>query len=238
MRTTSIRHLGLAVQRTVWSKRVQSWEHAENPGLVAVVNAVLEIARPDSSDVAVDLGCGSGQLALPLAEVCKEVLAIDISQKMIERLKERATEAKLVNLTLLVQPLEKLEIPTGSLTLVTSNYVLHHLSDSEKQTLVSKAARWLGPGGRIVIGDMMFGRGGTPSDRKIIASKISKLAVMGPGGWWRIAKNAVRYVFRLQEKPISKEHWIKMLIQAGFVDIQVTDVVAEAAVIVGVAPSS
>jgi hypothetical protein len=43
-----------------------------------------------------------------------------------------------------------------------------------------------------VIADMMLGRGSSARDREIIRAKIGTLARRGPGGWWRVAKNAVR----------------------------------------------
>jgi hypothetical protein len=59
----------------------------------------------------------------------------------------------------------------------------------------------------------------------------------GPGGWWRIAKNAVRFLFRLQERPLPIEAWIALLEDAGFVEVIAAPVVAEAAVVVGVKPN-
>jgi hypothetical protein len=60
----------------------------------------------------------------------------------------------------------------------------------------------------------------------------------GPGGWWRIAKNAGRYLLRFQERPVSIAAWEKMLSEAGFVKVEATQVVNEAAVVSGVKPGS
>ena len=78
---------------------------------------------------------------------------------------------------------------------------------------------------------MMFGRGGTPEDRKVIADKVKQMAKMGFGGYWRIVKNGFRYMFRFQEKPISQQAWTELLQEAGFVDIEVERIVAEAGII-------
>ncbi len=83
---------------------------------------------------------------------------------------------------------------------------------------------------------MMFGRGGSSRDKEIIKSKVAALARKGPGGWWRIAKNAVRYQLRVQERPVSAGAWKSMLASAGFVAITETPIVAEACMVTAELP--
>jgi len=225
--------LSIWLQRTVWQRRVGSWEHEASPGLERVVAAVLDLAELTPDDEVVDLGCGSGQVTLPAAERASRVLGVDISAGMVERLRARAASANLDNITATAVPLERLELAPRSVDVVVSNYVLHHLSDVQKAALVRRAHGWLRPGGRLVIGDMMLGRGQSPEDRAIIVQKARAFAARGPAGYWRIAKNAVRYFVRIQEKPISRERWVRLFEEAGFQDVRVVPVVAEAAVVVG-----
>jgi SAM-dependent methyltransferase len=117
--------------------------------------------------------------------------------------------------------------------LVVSSYALHHLVDRDKQIFVEQAARWLRPGGKLVIGDMMFGRGVTSGDRAILASKVRIMLGRGPGGWWRIAKNAWRFLSRTSERPISMEAWTELLSDAGLMEVTGHRLVAEAAVVSG-----
>lgn len=231
-----IEKLGLAVQKAVWTKRAESWDHAENPGLGKVIAAVIEHANPHPESVVLDLGCGSGQLSLPISLEAKSVVAVDISPKMIDLLREKTVAANISNVDVKVASIQKLSFEPQSFDLVVSNYALHHLSDDQKKIAVQSAFDWLKPGGRIVFGDMMFGRGGTKQDREIIASKVTLMLRKGPGGWWRIAKNSVRYLARVQEKPISREAWESLFRQAGFKPVGSDSVVAEAAVVFGVKP--
>lgn len=186
-----------------------------------------------SGDRVVDLGCGSGQLSLRFAGTAGSVLAVDVSQAMIELLERNAREQGLSNVEGRALPVEHLELPPGSVDVVVSNYALHHLRDEEKASAVVRAAQWLRPGGRLVVGDMMFGRGGDARDREIISSKVMLMLRRGPAGWWRVAKNAGRYIFRYQERPISMSAWVALFERAGLTGVEAHPVVNEAAVVVG-----
>jgi len=200
---------------------------------VKVVQRVIEEAELAADYKVVDLGCGSGQLALRIAPHVRSVLAIDVSQAMIDLLDSHAREAGISNVEGRAVPIEKLVLEPGSIDVVVSNYVLHHLRDDDKAAAVRQAAEWLKPGGRLVIGDMMFGRGSDSRDREIISSKLRLMLKKGPAGWWRIAKNAGRFVFRFQERPVSMQAWVTMCSDAGLTDVVALPVVNEAAVVRG-----
>lgn len=236
--SSTIEKLGLAVQRSVWSKRAESWDHAENPGLGRVVDAVIAKANLVKEDEVLDLGCGSGQLSLPISNGVKSVLAVDISPRMIGLLQDKLNESGLSNVDTQTASIQELHFVDESFDLIVSNYALHHLSDDQKKLVVRQAFRWLRPGGRMVFGDMMFGRGGTRQDRDIIVSKISIMLRKGPGGWWRIVKNTARYLARVQEKPISQRAWTQLFEEAGFLEVGSEIVVAEAGVVFGIKPGT
>jgi ubiquinone/menaquinone biosynthesis C-methylase UbiE len=228
----------IARQERFWSRRAAAWDHdaGRNPGLVRVVERVVAEAGVRPGQRVVDLGCGSGQLSLRLAPLAGSVLAVDVSQAMVELLERNALQLGVANVEGRAVPVEHLELPPGSVDVVVSNYALHHLRDPDKAVAVRAAARWLAPGGRLVIGDMMFGRGGDARDRQIISSKVAVMLRRGPAGWWRIAKNASRYLLRFQERPISMSAWVSLFESAGLADVQAHPVVAEAAVVVGTKP--
>lgn len=230
------RKANIAVQRRTWGRRVNSWDHADSPGLDRVVEAVLDRVPQGRLGTVVDIGAGTGRLTLPLAERSERMIAVDVSAAMLDRLSERAAGSGLSTVETSATPAEQLDFEAGSVDLVVSNYALHHLRDADKAALVKAAAQWLKPGGLIVIGDMMFGRGGSPRDREIIAGKALAMLRKGPAGWWRIAKNAGRFLFRVQERPVSPETWVSMLRSAGLTDVVSTPVVAEAAVVSGRRP--
>ena len=221
--------------RRLWDRRALVWEHHGAAGLERVVDAVLGAAAPVEGKAVIDLGCGNGQLSLPLARRGAQVLAVDISARMIETLAQKAAEEGL-RIETAVRPAQELVVDPGSIDLVVSNYAMHHLYDDEKRAVLAAATAWLRPGGRVVFGDMMFGRGATKQDREIIGSKVRVMLRRGPAGWWRIAKNAARFMFRVRERPLPMETWVQMFRDVGLADVQGARVVAEAAVVTGTKP--
>src|SRR5450755_340361 len=223
-------------QRRVWSGRVATWDQHGSAGLTRVTAAVLEAAKIVPAMQVVDLGCGTGQISLPLAMAGAQVLAVDVSSAMISQLRQEAGQRGVPNLDAVAVPIEDLALPPESVDLIVSSYALHHLRDADKARLVSAAFSWLRPGGRLVIADMMFGRGASSRDRAIIKSKVAALARKGPGGWWRIAKNAARYLLRVQERPVSMDTWTTMLARSGFTEVTAITIVAEAGIVTGRRP--
>ncbi len=222
--------------RRSWDRRARVWDHHGAPALQPVIEAVLGACNVQPGNHVVDLGCGTGQLSIPLARSGARVTAVDISEAMVDGLSKKAALDGLDNIVGVVSPVQAVDLAPGSVDLIVSNYALHHLRHRDKQALVSAAMRWLRPGGRLVIGDMMLGLGVSARDRAIIGSKLARLARKGPGGWWRIIKNVGRYTLRLREHPATMERWRRYLEDAGFSAVTVTPIVAEAAIVAGSKP--
>jgi ubiquinone/menaquinone biosynthesis C-methylase UbiE len=201
-----------------------------------VAAKAIEMSGVQAGMVCVDLGCGGGRLALELARLGATVVGVDVSDAMIERMESQAKKEGLSGVKGIVSPIEHLSLPAESVDLVISNYALHHLLDADKAKVVRAAYGWLRPGGHLVNSDMMLGRGATAQDRQVIASKIKVMAKKGVPGYWRILKNAGRYLFRVHERPITPEAWIRLYEAAGFLDVQSVNVVSEANVVRGVKP--
>jgi SAM-dependent methyltransferase len=217
---------------------VASWHQHGSANLTNVTAAVLRVATVRPGDVVVDLGSGNGQVSIPLARQGARVLGVDVSPGMTGALQSEARRLGLDALEAITVPIEELDLPPASADLIVSSYALHHLRDPDKAALVNAAAQWLKPGGRLVIADMMFGRGGSARDREIIGRKLAVLARKGPGGWWRIAKNVVRYQLRVQEIPISMQAWTDLMRKAGFTSITASSIVAEAGLITAQRPGT
>lgn len=223
-------------QRRTWEERADTWDLHNSAGMHTVAQELLSSVAVAAGAEVVDLGCGTGRLALELAQKGARVLAVDVSQAMVAELESRAADRGLPGVTGLVQPIERLSLAPDSCDLVVSNYALHHLRDADKVRLVREAYRWLRPGGSFAVADMMFGRGAQPEDRAIIAAKVRALAKKGVPGMWRIAKNAFRFMARVHEQPLSRQAWQRLLAEAGYVEVTARPVVAEAGIALGRKP--
>jgi ubiquinone/menaquinone biosynthesis C-methylase UbiE len=220
----------------IWDRREAGWHtHVTSvSGFDKVRERLVAIADPGADAACVDLGAGTGFVALALAPRVGSVLAVDISPVMTESLAARAAKAGLENVRTEVADLRTFRRPVASADLVVSSYALHHLRDQDKRALVAEAARWLRPGGRLVVADMMFGRGNTQRDREILRDKVAVLARKGPAGWWRIAKNLARYGLGVgHEHPAAPEFWQLALRGAGFTDVGFEPVIEEAGLVSG-----
>jgi ubiquinone/menaquinone biosynthesis C-methylase UbiE len=105
----------------------------------------------DSSLVVGDLGCGTGQLTETVAPYVKQVIAVDSSADMLEAARARVGAA--ANVDIRQGELENLPIGVGELDAAMLSLVLHHSPSPAKA--LSEVARVLGPGGRVLVVDML-----------------------------------------------------------------------------------
>jgi SAM-dependent methyltransferase len=130
-------------------------ESQDAPEYRACADLVVAHADPRADDVVLDLGTGTGAIALAVADAAGEVVGRDISEGMLERAREKAADAGIENVTFGEGRFRDPQVPDGiNVDVVTSNFAMHHLSDDEKREAIDVIAG-LGPR-KIVLGDVMF----------------------------------------------------------------------------------
>lgn len=214
-----------------WDERVEAWEEvAASEAFLAIRDRIVELADPRRDDCVVDLGAGTGLLALSLAPRVHELVAVDISERMLERLDDAAITDGIHNIETCVADLRRLPLEDESATLIVSNYAFHHLDDAGKELALAEARRLLRPGGRLVICDMMFSLSLEPRDRRLVAEKVAALLKRGPGGVVRILRNVGRVIARRWEQPATPNTWERMLAARGFEAVRIELLEHEAAI--------
>ena len=102
--------------------------------------------------VVADLGSGEGLLSELLARRCKQVIAVDNSEKMVEFGAKKAKKNGLKNLDFRLGDLETPPIDPASVDLVVLSQALHHAADPAKA--LASAHRILKPGGQLLLLDL------------------------------------------------------------------------------------
>jgi ubiquinone/menaquinone biosynthesis C-methylase UbiE len=108
-----------------------------------------------TGEVCVDLGSGRGTDVIRLSEtVGKEgfVYGIDISDGMIRKAANTASQLGISNVEFIQSPLEKINLKDNLADLVISNCTINHTSD--KQLVWNEIFRVLKKGGRFVVSDI------------------------------------------------------------------------------------
>jgi ubiquinone/menaquinone biosynthesis C-methylase UbiE len=224
----------------------KNWDHhvapaetiARTEGFRTLRDRIVAEAAPDSADVVVDIGAGTGLLALEVAPRVAEVWAVDISPQMVEYLRTKATSAGLENVHPAVASAVSLPFVDEYADLIVSNYCFHHLRPHEKEQALAEVLRVLRPGGRLVFGDMMFGLTLTSArDRRVVGSKVSAMLSKGIPGLVRLLKNSLRLLTGHWEHPARPDWWRSALERTGFVDVRLESLAHEGGIAIARRPS-
>jgi ubiquinone/menaquinone biosynthesis C-methylase UbiE len=104
----------------------------------------------------VDLGAGTGRLALAAAPGFRRVVAVDVSPAMLHVVRERAAEAGLANLECVRAGFLSYEHTGSPVDAVCTRNALHQLPDLWKAVALERVARLLRPGGVLRLRDLIF----------------------------------------------------------------------------------
>jgi ubiquinone/menaquinone biosynthesis C-methylase UbiE len=195
---------------------------ASSPGFLLLRERILELARLGPGDRVLDIGAGTGLLALAVAPRVAHVTALDISPAMCAHLERKLQRLGVGNAQVVVDEATALPLPDDGVDVVVSNYCFHHLRDSDKARALAQIRRVLRPGGRLVFADVMFRISVVNRrDRAVIARFVTRMLRHGPAGLLRLMRNLTRILAGRWEHPASVEWWRSALLGAGFVDVEV-----------------
>lgn len=126
---------------------VQSALHAAGEDLALLERLLGEY--PDAR--LLDVGTGGGHVAYLAAQHVREVMAYDLSEKMLDAVKQEAKKRGLANISTRQGPAEHLPFEDGAFDVVASRYSAHHWRDVGMG--LREISRVLKPGGVLVMMD-------------------------------------------------------------------------------------
>ena len=162
---------------------------------------VLDLAGIARGDHVLDIGCGTGTLAIAAKAVAGtkgRVVGVDASKEMIARARLKALKHR-VSIEFIEAPAQKLPLKSAAFDVIISTTVIHCLPQAQRQGCYEEMARLLHPAGRLLLVDF----GGTPetkhslfghlhvhrrfdlgAERAAIASADLKVIAHGPVGFY------------------------------------------------------
>ena len=120
---------------------------------------VCERTGLSSNDDVLDLGCGTGAFVIPAAKRCHSVYGVDVSEVMLELLRNKLKSQGVYNVSLYnagFLTFWKEKDRPKQFDFIISSIALHHLPDFWKAVAIQHIADALKPGGIFYLYDVVF----------------------------------------------------------------------------------
>lgn len=188
------------------------------PLVMALVAQAAAATTPHARHV-LDVGCGAGNYTLKLLERLPslDITLIDLSQPMLDRARERVSQATSGRIATIQGDIRKVDLPDQAFDIVLAAAVLHHLrADQEWREVFEKFHRILRPGGSVWVFDLV--ESSIPAVQKLMHQQYGDYLT-------RLKDESCRdHVFAYVEKedtPRPLLFQLDLLRQVGFAQVEV-----------------
>lgn len=131
-----------------------------------------------ADDTVLDIGTGTGEMALGLAEYCKQVIAVDVSAAMLKYAAEKAGRRGGRPVSFRQASFLTFEQSANSVNVVISQFALHHLPDFWKFIALRRVYAALKAGGRFLLQDAVL-PGNVADYQSYLTGVISQVEAVG-----------------------------------------------------------
>ncbi|MBA2460650.1 MAG: class I SAM-dependent methyltransferase [Actinobacteria bacterium] len=146
--------------------------------------ALLRGLGLDARATLVDLGAGTGTLALAAASHCRRVVAVDASPAMVSAMQRKAERLGVANVECVQSGFLSYGHQGAPADVVYSRNALHHLPDFWKAVALERIASMLGAGGTLRLRDIVYSFDPSEADR-VIGDWLAGAAERIEDGWTR-----------------------------------------------------
>jgi len=188
------------------------------PLAMALVAEAATATTPHARHI-LDLGCGAGNYTLKLLERLPNLDAtlIDLSQPMLDRARERVSQATAGRITTIRGDIRNVELPDGQFDIVLAAAVLHHLrADQEWRDVFTAFHRALRPGGSVWVFDLVDSS--IPAVQELIRQRYGAYLTRLKGEAYR--DDVFAYVEK-EDTPRPLLFQLDLLRQVGFAQVEV-----------------
>lgn len=135
----------------LFSEKAKDWD--SNDFVTQLSNAIgsliIKLVAPDNQMTVMDFGAGTGLISTHLAPLVNNIIAVDTSKAMLDKLASKPDlqgKVKTVCQDITVKPLQE------SFHLIVSAMAMHHVKDTDK--LIEQFYHHLKPGCKIALADL------------------------------------------------------------------------------------
>jgi len=147
--------VGSAGRENLDAAHVGRYDAKEDAGAAAEV-ALLEELGLGAESTVVEFGPGTGQFTVAVAPRCGRLVAVDVSEPMLERLRGKLAERGLADVEVIRAGFLTYEHGGPPADFVYSRYALHHLPDFWKAVALARLRTLLRRGGVLRLWDVVF----------------------------------------------------------------------------------
>jgi len=121
------------------------------------LSEVAQIASVKEGDLVLDIGTGTGNLAVKFLERGCQVVGLDPSSKLLKMAEQKIVKwRERFQIRLCENPFLEIPFSEQAFQVVASTYAIHHLTDNAKRLAIREMKRVLKQNGQIITGDVMF----------------------------------------------------------------------------------
>lgn len=191
---------------------------------------LIAMAGPLRNRRVLDLACGTGDLGLLASTFGADVVALDLTPRMVQLARLKMRDAGATRMRVLVGDMMAIPLPDDCMDVVTTGYGLRNVPDLDRA--IAEVHRVLKPGGRLVSLD--FNR---PAQPLLRSAYLAYLAAVGSALGWTLHRDPDTYryipesirlypgaegvVDRLQAAGFRQARWHRIL--GGLLAIHVAD---------------